>query len=128
MIGITIVTATNHKEWKVSKFSNNLTDAQLERLALLSEECAETIQIVNKIIRHGYGSCNPFDETKTTNRELLEKEIGHMQVAHAMLCDGKDIDDDNCSKSFWKKRKEVNKYLHHQSESTNKPQGEEQGE
>lgn len=38
---------------------NKLTPAQIERLAMLAEECAEVIQVVGKILRHGYESSNP---------------------------------------------------------------------
>src|SRR5579872_899269 len=37
-----------------------LTPAQIERLALLAEECGEVMQAVSKILRHGYESRNPF--------------------------------------------------------------------
>ncbi|OAN76675.1 hypothetical protein A8B82_14850 [Sulfitobacter sp. EhC04] len=53
---------------------NNLTPAEAERLAMLAEECAEVIQIVGKILRHGYDSHHP-DNPATDNRDLLAKEI-----------------------------------------------------
>lgn len=46
------------------KFSNNLSDAELERLAYLAEECGEVQQIIGKIIRHGYESYSPNDPEK----------------------------------------------------------------
>ena len=62
-----------------------MTPEELERLAILAEECAEVQQIVMKIIRHGYNSCNPFDENKTENRELLEKELGDLLFAIQLM-------------------------------------------
>lgn len=37
-------------------FSNNLTDVEIERLGLLAEECGEVLQLVGKILQHGYES------------------------------------------------------------------------
>lgn len=53
---------------------NKLTPAEAERLAMLAEECGEVIQIVGKILRHGYDSYHPADPN-TTNRDLLAKEL-----------------------------------------------------
>ena len=35
---------------------NNLSNEQLEALAILAEECGEVIQVIGKIIRHGLDS------------------------------------------------------------------------
>ena len=40
---------------------NRLTPAEAERLAMLAEEAAEVIQVVGKILRHGYASYHPDD-------------------------------------------------------------------
>ena len=53
---------------------NQLTPAQAERLAMLAEECGEVIQIIGKILRHGYDSHHP-DRPHITNRELLQREL-----------------------------------------------------
>lgn len=39
---------------KVRLAFNGLSPAEVERLALLAEECGEVIQTVGKILRHGY--------------------------------------------------------------------------
>lgn len=54
--------------------------SQLEATALvhLTEECCETGQIVQKIHRFGMAEYNGDDPNKTTNRELLEREVGHV--------------------------------------------------
>jgi len=89
-----------------------LTPAELERLALLSEECAEVIQAVAKIQRHGYESAYPVGGP--TNRERLEKELGDVRYAiHLMLC-REDIDPIRISEWCEAKAQSVQEYLHHQ--------------
>lgn len=97
---------------------NQLTPAETERLALLSEECAETIQIVGKILRHGYESCHPCDPANT-NRRLLEEELGHVWYARIMLSQSGDISLHNVVQARYDKAKRIQKYLHHQPNSHN---------
>jgi NTP pyrophosphatase (non-canonical NTP hydrolase) len=99
----------------MGNFSNNLYAAELERLALLAEEAGEVIQIVGKILRHGYDSCSPFDETKTTNKELLEKEIGDLQFAIDLMCRCSDVNRRNIKWATDVKETKVQPYLHHQA-------------
>ena len=56
-----------------------MTPAQTEALALLSEECGELVQIIGKIMRHGYFSCHP--DTGRPNYELLAREVGDVMAA-----------------------------------------------
>ena len=60
---------------------NKLTPAEAERLALLSEECAEVIMAIGKILRHGFESRHP--NGGPTNRQTLERECGDLR--HAVL-------------------------------------------
>ena len=69
----------------MSKFQNDLTPAEVERLALLAEEAAEVIQVVGKIIRHGYESTHP--NGGKNNRELLEHELSDLIWTEAYLKD-----------------------------------------
>jgi len=94
---------------------NKLTPAEAERLALLMEECAEVQQIIGKILRHGYESCHPFDRKKdpTTNKENLEKELGDVSAALALLIQAGDVTIRNVTKFRADKLKRVGKYLHH---------------
>jgi hypothetical protein len=62
--------------------NDRLSEAQVERLAILGEELAESGQVIGKILRHGYESRHP-DEPET-NRERLMEEVGHV-VAAVML-------------------------------------------
>ena len=93
---------------------NELTPAEAERLALLLEEMGEAQQIIGKILRHGYYSFHPKDETETANAALLAKEIGDVQAALKMMFDAKDISKDLVNESKAVKLKNVKRYLHHQ--------------
>ena len=92
---------------------NNLSEAELERVALLFEECSEVVQICGKIMRHGFESFNPYDVLCTTNRQLLEKEVGDVLSSIARMTD-KDIS--GLAIDTWKVAKDnnVKPYLHHQ--------------
>lgn len=92
----------------------NLTPPQLERLAVLSEEMGEVQQVVGKILRHGYESYNPFDELKTTNRVLLEKELADLQCAMSLLFGAKDLSIQAVDLNVAERFKSKYKYLHHQ--------------
>lgn len=65
-------------------FSNGLSPAQAERLAMLAEECGEVIQIIGKILRHGYASYHP-DRRHTSNRELLAYELADVFAVANMI-------------------------------------------
>ncbi|HRP26375.1 hypothetical protein [Thauera sp.] len=67
---------------------NKLTDAEAERLAMLAEEAAEVVQIVGKILRHGYDSYHPL-QPDVLNRELLDDELRDLlTVAKRMVGKG----------------------------------------
>jgi len=91
---------------------SELDDAELERLAILSEEMAEAIQVVGKIIRHGYDSFHPDDPQDTDNRHLLEKELGHVLRAIEMMKRAGDLNGTNLKSAS--KEKSIRQYLHHQ--------------
>lgn len=97
-----------------SKFSNNLVEAELERLVILAEECSEVQQIVCKIIRHGFESHNPHDDNRTTNRELLEKELGDLLYAIDLLFNNRDVNDLTVSGHEISAPIRKKPYLHHQ--------------
>lgn len=56
---------------------NKLSNAELERLACLAEECGEVVQVVGKIISHGYENSHKKYDYKTP-REMLEQEIADL--------------------------------------------------
>jgi NTP pyrophosphatase (non-canonical NTP hydrolase) len=96
------------------KFFNDLTPAEFERLALLSEECGEVVQAIGKIFRHGYESNHP--DSCETNRIDLETEIGHVFAALELMTD-KDVSYQAITESKALKLVSVLRYLHHQEES-----------
>ena len=100
-------------------FTNGLTRAQEERLAILLEELGEAQQAIGKILRHGYDSCNPLLEPedgnpKTCNREDLEKELGDVLFAIELLQIEKDISRTDTNARMWEKAEKIKPYLHHQ--------------
>jgi len=92
---------------------NKLTPAEHERLALLMEECGEIIQAIGKIQRHGYESFHP-DFPEQTNREDLEKEVGHFELALQKLLDARDLNGEDVWAYKFAKSKQIGRYLHHQ--------------
>jgi hypothetical protein len=99
----------------MAEFSNELTPAQLERLAILSEEMGEAQQIIGKIIRHGYESGDPTKDY-VSNRLLLEKELGHVYLALWLMAEANDLT--HRELIYWqeKKRESIQRWLHHQGE------------
>lgn len=92
---------------------NGLSEAQAERIALLMEECAEVVQICGKILRHGMESCHPDDAKKTTNRRLLEKEVGHVMFASQLMCKNGDLWVASIEVSKGAKGATIHNFLHH---------------
>lgn len=93
-----------------------LTNPELERLAILTEECGEVQQIIGKILRHGYESYSPYDESKTTNRELLEKELGDIKWISELMMKNKDINKDKIIKRSLDKETNINNNFLHYNE------------
>ena len=102
---------------------NGLTAAEAERLAILAEECAEVIQAVGKILRHGYQSFNPDlltqemeddGEIPPNNKANLEKELGDVVLAIDMLKDAGDVSRYEIETRVGVKAEKIQEYLHHQ--------------
>ena len=91
---------------------NQLTPAEAERLALLSEELGETQQAIGKILRNGYESQHP--DGGPTNRKSLEREIADVLAATRLLYLAEDIDYMTIHDLCEAKLKRVGKYMHHQ--------------
>ncbi len=97
------------------EFTTGLTPAQIERLALLIEECGEVIQAATKILRHGFESTNPYNRSSTkhtTNREALAKELGQLKLAVHLLEAGKDVTAFAMSEAFSEKLHSIKRWLH----------------
>jgi len=91
---------------------NGLTSAEAERLAILAEECAEVIQAIGKILRHGYENYHP--DGGPTNRKRLETELGHVSAATMMMRANADVDKRRILAYCKEKRSRIGKYSHHQ--------------
>ena len=61
---------------------NGLSEEQEEILTIMMEECAEIIQEICKIKRHGYESHHP--ELLETNHEALIRELGDLLCIKAI--------------------------------------------
>jgi hypothetical protein len=86
----------------MKNFSNELTPAQAEALALLAEECGEVVQIVGKILRHGLYSYHPNDPG-VSNAMHLEHEIADVRAAIEILIRDRVVLEDSIDR--WMKRK-----------------------
>ena len=93
---------------------NKLTDAQIELLALLSEECGEVVKAIGKIMRHGYESMNPRNRSGPTNRTSLEREVGDVLASVSLLEQAGDVDPKAIARAQKRKARKVTRYLHHQ--------------
>lgn len=97
---------------------NQLSPAEAERLAILAEECAEVIQVVGKVLRHGW---HPTDHTTGIvydNRAELEAELGHVRNIAALMDAREDIDEEKVLDAALAKADKWGCYLHHQDEAT----------
>lgn len=88
-----------------------MTLAQLERLAIISEEMGESVQAVGKILRFGFEDHWP--EKKVTNREQLEIEIGQVLYAIELMCMEGDMSYERIMSAKEQKARN-HKYLRHQ--------------
>lgn len=96
------------------EFDSGLTPAEVERLAILAEECGEVIQIVGKVLRHGYSSHNPRSDSHISNRGLLAKEIGDLEWIIALIMKEGDVSEGAVAQRARLKGDAARPYLHHQ--------------
>jgi NTP pyrophosphatase (non-canonical NTP hydrolase) len=99
----------------MSDFDNGLTDSEVERLAILAEECGEVTQIVGKVLRHGYASHNPLASNPISNRGLLAKEIGDLRWIISLMLNEGDVAEGAVLQCEWIKDESAKPYLHHQN-------------
>lgn len=81
---------------------HHLTPAELERLALLSEELSEAQQAISKIIRHGWS---------LTNKDRLTMELGDITLAVALMGAAGDVDRDDIQRHAEVKTPRMNEHL-----------------
>lgn len=89
----------------------NLAPSQIERLAVVMEECGELVQAAGKILRHGYDSKYPG----ANNRADLAREAADVLESINMLLEAEDISSADVQDCIEEKHREAKKYLHHQS-------------
>lgn len=95
------------------KHFNGLTPMEAELLAILSEECGEVVQIVGKILRHGLSSYHPSKPDGLDNRRMLEKELGDVRAATALLNEHYVLNEDAIRRHRDEKMRLLPRYLHH---------------
>jgi len=95
---------------------NGLDAAQVERLYYLSEELSESIQAIQKVLRHGYESYDPTVDDGPTNRQHLEIELGQTAIAVCMLLEAGDLDEGAMTDATRDKLVNLERWMHHQSE------------
>lgn len=93
---------------------NNLTASQEELLLKLIEESSEVIKEACKTLHYGYESCNPFDPTRETNRDKIEKEIGDLMNIVELIQGQNDLSSENIRIRKESKKQEIYKWLLHQ--------------
>lgn len=91
---------------------NQLSEAELERLAVLVEACGAVTNVAAKTLHYGLDSDN-HGLTAFTNRTLLENAIGHIFAAVRKMWHAHDISDLAVEAACLER--EHNVILHHQS-------------
>jgi hypothetical protein len=99
----------------MSKRIKSVTAAEAERLALLAEEMGESVQIIGKILRHGYESSS--DDGAPSHREFLEKKLGDVKHAIDRLCKSHDLDRDYIERQSERRGSLLAPFLHHQPDT-----------
>lgn len=93
----------------------DLSAAEVERLTMLAEECAEVVQAVTKILRHGWTSFHPADPERTPNHELLDKELTDLKsVVWAMQQQDQFVHGEPDWSTLEQRWAEKLRYTHHQ--------------
>lgn len=94
---------------------SHLTLAEIERLSKLAEECGEVVQMVGKILVHGYESFSPFDLDQETNRSGLLREIANISAVVGLMLKNGDLPHPPTNEQIDEKMKDLYKYTHHQT-------------
>lgn len=100
----------------MSEHINKLTNAELERLSVLAEECGELIQAINKIIRHGYDSYDPTRD-HCGNRIDLSYEAADVTQAIKMINKAGDTNYPSFERRLEERPNKLKRYLHYQPKS-----------
>jgi len=69
-----------------------MKDKVRETLIITQEECAEVIQAVSKVMRFGFDSCYPTEDSAST-KECLDMELGQLLCMIGILVDQGVVDE-----------------------------------
>lgn len=67
-----------------------LTPGEIERLAILADECGAVARAIGKVLRFGWESQSPYRDDRT-NRVVLEREVGSVRAAVNLMLDEDDL-------------------------------------
>ena len=113
------VDAERADNWHDTAPLPKLALAQIERLALLSEELNEAGVAIGKILRHGYFSHDPTNRAHMGNADDLERELGDVLWCIDLLYDSMDpISRESVMKYRAEAARKKPRYLHHQNLAT----------
>lgn len=90
------------------------TKAENEMLDILQEECAEVIQAISKIKRHGWDSYNPDILAAPTNQDHFSDEVAQLlTVVGQFFANGK-LSELRMEEEAKRKSEQLKKYTHYQ--------------
>ena len=97
----------------MSKAFNDLGVREAEAIALVAEECGESVQAAMKILRHGMESYDPASTHGRNNRQDLERELGQVLAAIDILIEQRIVFVEGLRDARREKLQSVAHYLHH---------------
>jgi len=95
---------------------NKLTDQQMERFNLLSEQLGSVQKAIGKIMLHGMESRNPTQPYSIRNDEQLEHDIAGMMCAINFICRAGDLSIARMTQQSIEREKMLSPYLHHHAD------------
>lgn len=94
--------------------NHHLTPAQIELLALLSEQLGGAVQAVGEVLRHGYDKSDPAKHDGVTSRSRLETALGNVRATMIMLCQSEGVSKEQIHFMADYKTEQVKKHLRYQ--------------
>jgi len=86
-----------------------IEDKIKETLVITQEECAEVIQSISKILRFGFDSSYPFQDSATT-KECLEMEVGQLLCMIDILMEQDVLDESSVGQARQYKREKLKQW------------------
>lgn len=95
-----------------------LTPAEIERLVMLNEACAQVQHAISKTLRYGYSSSHPsvhdYDRGRVNNRTMLAHEIGSLFYHTSLLISVKDVPGETVSTQAGYRGEQIKPWTQHQ--------------